>query len=426
MGFLFVDWQYVFGGVIMKFLFLYHYYKERIKDKNRVEFPPLGMLYVCSMLESIGVNVEVFYFDENTTIEDFPEADVYAYSISSTASYPSFLEVAPKICDKAKLHVAGNTHATIFPYQLLEELNLDVVFTGAGEESVKKWVLGGMLQRGVINGQQLYNLDIPFPARHLIPDNKIYMQDRVGGMSKNSISMISSRGCVFECMFCAIQNRGKVAFRTISDFENEVNFILSRYPKCDGITLLDETFTLRVDHAVGIADVFKKYGLNWECNSRADTINKPTIQSMISSNCIEIRIGIETGSQMLLDKMKKGIDLEKTRLILMDLKKAGLNVKIYLMHGYPGECMRTTGETIKYLNRIKKHIDRISLYRFAPLPGSPVYYTDDIKKREWLNYTIYQNNSHWWGSIKNYEEMEKAYYILENEVYNINQDNKRR
>ena len=79
----------------MKVIFFYYYYDDKIKDKQRVEFPPLGMLYLCSALEKIGCEVQVKYFDENTDIESIPNADVYAYSISSTASYPTYL----KLCE---------------------------------------------------------------------------------------------------------------------------------------------------------------------------------------------------------------------------------------------------------------------------------------------------------------------------------------
>ena len=87
----------------LKFVFLYYYYKESIKDRNRTEFPPLGMLYVCAALESIGEEVEVFCFDENTAVSEFPSGDIYAYSISSSASYPLYLSLAHKLKSKAKI-----------------------------------------------------------------------------------------------------------------------------------------------------------------------------------------------------------------------------------------------------------------------------------------------------------------------------------
>lgn len=409
----------------MKVVFLYYYYNDKIKDKKRVEFPPLGMLYVCSNLEKNNYEVEVKYFDQNTNSEEIPDADVYVYSISSTASYKTYIEMKEKIKDKAQYHIAGNTHATIFPQKVLEEMNLDAVFTGEGEETVLNWLNGGCKEKGIIKGERVDIKKIPFPARHLIPKEKIYMNNRVGGNSKNSISIISSRGCIYGCNFCAIQNRGKVLFRSLEDFEEEVKSILEMYPECDGITLLDETFTLNTNHAIGIAQILKKYGLKWECNSRVDTINDRIIQALKESNCQEIRLGIESGSQRMVDNMNKGINIEKSKTIIKKLYENDIPIKLYLMHGYPGEDMESTLETIQYLNELSKYIHRISLYKFVPLPGSPIFSKEELNELDWTNYTIYDNNNHWWGTNEEFNEMKVAYKILEKYVNAINSKEKK-
>ena len=325
-----------------------------------------------------------------------------------------------KLKEKAKYHIAGNTQATIFPEQVLKQMNLDVVFTGEGEKTVTDWIKNDCQERGIIKGERVNIEHLPFPARHLIPDEKIYMNNRVGGKSKNSISMISSRGCVFGCKFCAIQNRGKVKFRDLQDFEEEVKYILERYPKCDGITLLDETFTLNTKHAVGIANIFKKYGLKWECNSRVDTVNDEIIQALKDSNCQEIRLGIESGSQRMVDNMNKGINLENAKGVIKKLHESGIPVKLYIMHGYPGENIETSLETIQYLNELKEYIHRISLYRFVPLPGSPVFAEGKLNKLDWTDYTIYGNNNHWWGTQADFDNMNIGYNMLEKCVKSIN------
>ena len=239
------------------------------------------------------------------------------------------------------------------------------------------------------------------------------MSNRIGGKSKYSISMISSRGCVFKCEFCAIQNRGKVAFRTLENFYNELLQIKKDFPLCDGITLLDETFTLNSKHAIGVANIFKDLNVPFECNSRIDTLNENIINALAEAPCKEIRIGLETGSQHLLDKMQKGIDLKKAKNVFRKLKDSGIPVKIYLMHGFPGENMNTTFETINYLQEISDCIQRISLYRLTPLPGSPIYKKNVTWGRNWEDYTIYDNNIHWWGSKEDYLEMTQSYKILE-------------
>lgn len=288
---------------------MYYYYQEKIRNKSRVEFPPLGMLYCCSIFRELGFDVSVLYFDERT--DELPEADYYALSISSTASYAQYRRVAEKLHCENKFIIVGNTQANIFPEQVIKELNANVCFCGESEDAIKKWVWRGMQSEGIIRCERINDISIlPLPARDLLPDNLIYMSRRVGGNSNYSVSIMTSRGCIFECAFCAIQNRGLVTFRSLDSIENELIYIKENYPLCDGITIMDETFTLNKNHAIGIIKLLTKYDLPFECNSRIDTLSDEIIKELGTSTCSEVRMGLESGAQKMLDNMKKGISLE--------------------------------------------------------------------------------------------------------------------
>lgn len=399
----------------MKVVFLYHYYERR------VEFPPLGMLYICAIFEKMGFEVEVLYFNKDTPSECFPEAYIYAYSISAIAIYSEFKEILPKVKNKAEIFIAGNTHASIFPEYVINELGVDVVFCGESEIQVREWIEQGCKGRGIISTRRALNIDFPYPARHLLPKEKIYMQNRIGGKSKASISMISSRGCVYGCKFCAIQNRGKVVFRSIDNFRNEVGEILREYSECDGITLLDETFTMNEQFAINIAEIFREFNLKWECNTRVDKLNRKIISTLSKSNCMEVRLGIESGAQEILNAMGKGITIQRIEQTLKMLSDFCLGVKMYIMHGYPGENMASTMETVKFLERNQALFDRISLYQFTPLPGSPIYQElAAANSYNWDDFTIYNNERQWWGSKEEYREIKKAYNILKETVEFLN------
>ena len=400
----------------MKIVFFYYDYQEKIGKKNRVEFPPLGLLSICSVAEKIDCDVEVVTLTKETKINKIPRADVYGYAITSSVNYPFFLEIVPKLKSRAKLHIAGSTQANIFPELVLNDLSLDAVFQGESENSFYKWILDGCKKKGIISGSRVDVNSIPMLARHLLLENKIYLNQRVGGEYDNVISMISSRGCPFYCTYCAAQNKGKVYFRSLENFQEELEHVISVYDKCRGVTLMDETFTLCQDHAVGIAEAFKKYGLIWECNSRADTINVEMAKKFLECNCREVKIGLETGSQFLLNKMKKGINLIKSKAIIKIIGSLGLPIKLYIMHGFPGENMSTTKETIKCLSELRPFLHRIAVYRFSPLPGSAIY--SDFKQRgfRWSQFTIYKNNTNWWCNKDEYKELESSYELLTNSV----------
>jgi radical SAM superfamily enzyme YgiQ (UPF0313 family) len=123
-----------------KIVFCYPDYQLKVGKKNRIEIPPLGMLHIWAVAEEEGFNVEVVPVDINTSPESIPEADIYAYSITATVTYPIFQRLVPSVKQRAKIPIAGNTHVNIFPNQVLDELELDAVFKGEGEVSFRSWI----------------------------------------------------------------------------------------------------------------------------------------------------------------------------------------------------------------------------------------------------------------------------------------------
>ena len=88
----------------------------------------------------------------------------------------------------------------------------------------------------------------------------------------------------------------------------------------------------------------------------------------------------------MVDNMNKGINLEKAKGVIKKLHENGIPVKLYIMHGYPGENIETSMQTVQYLNSLREYIHRISLYRFVPLPGSPVFNEGKLNKLDWTDY----------------------------------------
>jgi radical SAM superfamily enzyme YgiQ (UPF0313 family) len=395
-----------------KIVFLYSYYTEKIRIQERTEFPPLGTLSIAAIFEQMGFDVEVFPIHKDFELNDLPNAFIYAYSITASVTYPLFVDIVPKLKNKANIHIAGNTHCSTFPNEVLEELNLDAVFTGESEVIIQQWIKNGCTEKGIFKGQSIDINNYPFSARHLLAEQYIYLNKRLAGQQDNVISMISSRGCTFNCKFCAISNRGKLSFKKPEIFEAELKDILTKYPKCSGIVLLDETFSFNKKHAIDITSILHKYNMPYECNSRADTLSEKLIKHLVETNCKEVKIGIETGSQELSKNINKQIDLNKAKDIIKLANSYGLPIKIYLMHGFPFENLKTTDETITFLTELKPFLNRVALYRFVPLPGSPVYAMNFINKLSWDKYTIYDNNNCWWGCASDYQELNASYKRL--------------
>ena len=112
---------------------------------------------------------------------------------------------------------------------------------------------------------------------------------------------------------------------------------------------------------------------------------------------------------------------ENAKEVIKRLHKNGIPVKLYIMHGYPGENIESSLETIQYLKELREYIHRISLYRFVPLPGSPVFNEGKLNRLDWTDYTIYDNNNHWWGTKADFNNMnvglEKCVKSINNKEY---------
>jgi radical SAM superfamily enzyme YgiQ (UPF0313 family) len=274
-----------------KIVFCYPDYQLKVGKKNRVEIPRLGMLHICAVAEEEGFNVEVVPVDINTSPESIPEADIYAYSITATVTYPIFQRLVPSVKQRAKIHIAGNTHVNIFPNQVLDELELDAVFKGEGEVSFRSWIKNKCADHGVIPGTPADVNKVPFPARHLLPNDRILLNHWLGGKFDNVVVIWSSRGCVYNCAYCANLNNGSSRLRTPQNFQKEIWRIKELYPQVQGLMVLDEMFTFNPRHAISIAEVISRENLFWECTTRADFLQKDVTEALVNSNCIEVKLG---------------------------------------------------------------------------------------------------------------------------------------
>jgi radical SAM superfamily enzyme YgiQ (UPF0313 family) len=119
-------------------------------------------------------------------------------------------------------------------------------------------------------------------------------------------------------------------------------------------------------------DMMITTGLKWTCLARADDLTEDIVRKMRSARCQEIFFGVESGSQMLLNKMNKNIKVEKNINAIKICKEVGIKSCAYMMFGFPGEDEKTINETIQFLENTNPDKSRIS--QFLPIPGSDVYF----------------------------------------------------
>jgi radical SAM superfamily enzyme YgiQ (UPF0313 family) len=183
--------------------------------------------------------------------------------------------------------------------------------------------------------------------------------------------------------------------------------------------VLDEMFTFNPRHAISIAEVISIEIFFWECTTRADLLQKDVTEALANSNCIEVKLGLESGSQNMLNRMNKRLDLNKAKRSIIIASSQGLPIKLFLMHGFPGEDEETTQETINFLIDLKSSLSRVTLFRFTPVPGSPIYSSSETVHNDWNDYTIYENNRKWWGSNEDFQVVNNSFYRLRDAVIEL-------
>ena len=310
---------------------------------SRKEFPPLGLLYLAAACEQANIHVQLLDI-ASTSDSDLPFYDIIGLSINSSYVYPSFKKKSPIIRSRCKYMLVGGQHTTLFPKQTLEDLNADFALIGEGEISLPKLILALYNKAPIeINGvykrssslkyickepQRIENLDaLPFPSRHLLPREDILLQNRIPYHDVYSTTIITSRGCPYNCNFCGNIYK-KFYHRSGENVLKEIQFIQSQYPEIKGIVFMDENLLFSLDHSKDIISVMSHFNLKWTCNARADGFTQEILPFLRNSGCVEIKYGIESGCQKILTAMNKGITIQTIEQTLKQTSNAGINTKL--------------------------------------------------------------------------------------------------
>jgi len=279
----------------------------------------------------------------------------------------------------------GGAHATVKPNESAEEF--DAVIVGEGEKSVFEVLQGA---RGIVKSDIIENIDtIPYPARHLLKPSARFssrlFRGQKYGETEIATTITSTRGCPFNCSFCAspvIWNR-KVRFRSPANFVDEIKQIIDIYG-CKNFRLIDDNFPLNKERILEIARQLEPLNIHFRCHTRVSLIDEEILSALKMAGCNEITYGIETADDYVLKKIQKGETVERQEQALYLTKEAGFSVWIYLMAGLPFETWDTVQQLKEFIMRNKEHIDKYTLATLAPYPGSDIYNNPEKYDIVWM------------------------------------------
>lgn len=389
--------------------------------------PPLGLAYIAAVLEKRGFNVQVidciaeapenfFQFTDNPDVAaqgiDFNELlnitgnthyDLIGVSVMFTNNWlinRHLINILKQQHPQA-LVIAGGEHVSAIPEYCLNDCEgLDIIAVGEGEETIDE--LAFLLSEGIAPEEasgiayktrntgsveikprraRITKLDsIPEPAWHLFPLEKYFAHDLSYGVAYgNSLPIFATRGCPFSCTFCSspLMWGTKYSMRAPEDVVSEIKKLNTLY----GVTNIDFYDLTAIIKKQWILDFCKslkenELDITWQipAGTRAEAIDYEVAIALYESGCKNITYAPESGSPKMLKEIKKKVKLPNMLKSIQDSHKAGLNIKLNIIMGYPQERLIDIFLTWKFMLKASYYgaVDA-SPSIFSPYPGSELF-----------------------------------------------------
>jgi radical SAM superfamily enzyme YgiQ (UPF0313 family) len=321
-----------------------------------------------------------------SVIKDFAPRIVGTTAVTMTFDNAMDVIKDVKSIDTSIFTVMGGPHVTFCAEETMALYpEIDFVVLGEGEETVVELArsiesgsdtsgIEGVVFRGksgIMNtGLRKSSVDVdllPVPARHLLPLGRY----RALGMP---VSMTTSRGCPFKCIFCVGRKMvgAKVRYRNPQKVVNEMEHLAAFGFR--QINVADDLFTSNENHCLKVCDEIIKRGLviKWTSFARVDTVSVKVLKRMREAGCHTVSFGVESGNREILKRIKKGITLEQVIDAVKMCNEAGVSPHASFILGLPGETPETLKETVDFGEKLKNMGVSHGFHLLAPFPGTEV------------------------------------------------------
>ena len=393
---------------------------------------PLGLMYIAAMLDKAGYKTEILdaFMSDSSFLKNgetinvgmpFERIKQEIYSrkpdiVGIAGPFTCQIENSVKISNLAKqvdqsiLTVVGGPHVTTVPKGFLEEAkSVDIAVTGEGEYTMlelaqyfegKKQlseILGVAYRKDeevIINSPRPFikNLDeLPYPAYDLVDMEQYLSPKRIGYRSfrNRAISMITSRGCPFNCCFCSVHLHMGREFRAHSPnyVLNHIQYVVEKF-NVKNIFFEDDNLTLDLSRFEAVCDglIEKKIKIGWETPNgvRADCLNLNLLEKMKKSGCQSVFFGVESGDQQILNNVIcKSLDLNRVVEVAKICKDIGLKTGAFYIIGFPGEKKENMQKTVDFALGLKRDFD-VGMHLFYATPSYGTRLYDECKAKGYI------------------------------------------
>ncbi len=365
--------------------------------------PPTDLLYLAAISEQCGYQANVRDYSVSSSLapcgrggrgegcqdsflddllEFEPDFLVANITVPTFKSDMEYLARAKELLPKVKIIVKGAPFLTYNTNVVYEHPYIDYVIVGEAEYTLRD-ILSGVPDNEILGicysddnhqpvktGERPFIEDLdslPLPARHLV-DNSVYRRPDNG---KVQAVIKVSRGCPYHCFFClATPVSGvNVRMRSAENIISEIKECVEKY-NIKNFIFWSDIFNIDKNWTINLCKKIIESGLKitWSSNTRANTMDEEMAEWMYRAGCRLCSIGVESGSQMILDNIGKKITLNDIRRTVRILKKNKIKIYNYFVIGLPWETEETAKETIEFAKELDS--DFVSFYTAVPLPGT--------------------------------------------------------
>ncbi len=299
--------------------------------------------------------------------------DLIAFGMKSSY-YPIGLKVIDLAKGLGKKVIVGGYHVTAAAEQLQENPDIDYIFHGESEITFPEFLKNPDRFQRDIYGVKPQDLDqLPWFDRNIYPSpTENVLGWWYGRRHTKMSSVVSSRGCPYRCTFCQpIEDNHfgkKLRRRSVDNLIQELLWLKGLHnPDC--IMIHDDTFMIQNDWLEEFIEKYPQVGLPFWASARADNVcdNPDLVQRLVKVGWNLVSIGFESGSQRILDRIKKGTTVEQNYEAAKIVKKAGAMIYANYIVGFPNETMEETQMTARMIDSINAEMSCWAY--FTPYPG---------------------------------------------------------
>lgn len=360
----------------MKILLIEPQYSNVVFDTTSI---PLGLASIATVLSNNGYDVTCFdgSIEKNNGLFDYTKYDLIGIQFHSFEAINYCIQLAKSIKKQSKSPiVAGGVAATLYIKELIQYEEIDFIIPYEGEDIFLN--LANALSakgdvsfiKGLVHRKEKWNVEGPSFREDIdtfpIPRRELFHWQKYGQWS-----IVTSRGCPYNCKFCTVPSFWKHTYRQRSpeNIFNEIKLLVNEFG-VKKIFILDDTFTVSKIRTTKLLNLILENNIKieWACLTRADLLDDDLLKLMKESGCSTISIGVESANQDTLDYLNKGIRLETIENAINLIKKHKIRVRCSFIFGFPNETELHLKNNIAFIK--KTQLNEIQIYPLFPYYGT--------------------------------------------------------